>query len=48
MYKYFVSVFVMVFSIFGMNAQELKSPNGNFKIDDEGNATLTGGKNRRG
>ncbi|WP_445715534.1 glycoside hydrolase family 97 protein [Flavobacterium sp.] len=32
MYKYFVSVFVMVFSIFGMNAQELKSPNGNFKM----------------
>ncbi len=32
MYKYFVSVFVMVFSIFGMNAQELKSPNRNFKM----------------
>ena len=32
MYKYFVSVFVMVFSIFGLNAQELKSPNGNFKM----------------
>lgn len=32
MNKYFVSVFVMVFSIFGMNAQELKSPNGNFKM----------------
>ena len=32
MLKYFVSVFVMVFSIFGMNAQELKSPNGNFKM----------------
>ncbi|WP_291137844.1 glycoside hydrolase family 97 protein [Flavobacterium sp. UBA7663] len=32
MYKYFVSVFVMFFSIFGMNAQELKSPNGNFKM----------------
>jgi hypothetical protein len=32
MKKYFVSVFVMVFSIFGMNAQELKSPNGNFKM----------------
>lgn len=32
MYKYFVSVFVMVFSIFGMSAQELKSPNGNFKM----------------
>ena len=32
MYKYFVSVLVMVFSIFGMNAQELKSPNGNFKM----------------
>ena len=27
MYKYFVSVFVIVFSIFGLNAQELKSPN---------------------
>ncbi|MBE9575945.1 glycoside hydrolase family 97 protein [Flavobacterium proteolyticum] len=32
MKKFFVSVFVMVFSIFGMNAQELKSPNGNFKM----------------
>ncbi len=32
MNKFFVSVFVMVFSIFGMNAQELKSPNGNFKM----------------
>lgn len=32
MYKYFVSVFVMVLSIFGLNAQELKSPNGNFKM----------------
>ena len=32
MYKYFVSVFVMVFSIFGLKAQELKSPNGNFKM----------------
>ena len=32
MHKYFVSVFVMIFSIFGMNAQELKSPNGNFKM----------------
>ncbi|WP_333808940.1 glycoside hydrolase family 97 protein [Flavobacterium sp.] len=32
MYKYFVSVLVMVFSILGMNAQELKSPNGNFKM----------------
>lgn len=32
MNKYFVSVFVMVFSIFGLNAQELKSPNGNFKM----------------
>ena len=32
MKKYFVSVLVMVFSIFGMNAQELKSPNGNFKM----------------
>lgn len=32
MNKYFVSVLVMVFSIFGMNAQELKSPNGNFKM----------------
>ena len=32
MKKYFVSVFVMVFSVFGMNAQELKSPNGNFKM----------------
>ena len=32
MEKFFVSVFVMVFSIFGMNAQELKSPNGNFKM----------------
>ena len=32
MKKYFVSVFVMVFSIFGLNAQELKSPNGNFKM----------------
>jgi hypothetical protein len=32
MKKYFVSVFVMIFSIFGMNAQELKSPNGNFKM----------------
>jgi hypothetical protein len=32
MKNYFVSVFVMVFSIFGMNAQELKSPNGNFKM----------------
>ena len=32
MNKYFVSVLVMVFSIFGINAQELKSPNGNFKM----------------
>lgn len=32
MKKIFVSVFVMVFSVFGMNAQELKSPNGNFKM----------------
>lgn len=32
MYKYFVSVLVVLFSIFGMNAQELKSPNGNFKM----------------
>lgn len=32
MNKYFVSVLVMVFSIFGLNAQELKSPNGNFKM----------------
>ncbi len=32
MHKYFVSVFMMIFSIFGMNAQELKSPNGNFKM----------------
>lgn len=32
MKNYFVSVFVMIFSIFGMNAQELKSPNGNFKM----------------
>lgn len=32
MHKYFVSVFVMVFSVFGMNAQELQSPNGNFKM----------------
>lgn len=32
MNKYFVSVFVMVFSIFGLNAQELKSPSGNFKM----------------
>ena len=32
MKNYFVSVFVMVFSIFGMYAQELKSPNGNFKM----------------
>lgn len=32
MNKYFVSVLVMVFSILGMNAQELKSPNGNFKM----------------
>lgn len=32
MKKYFVSVLVLVFSIFGMNAQELKSPNGNFKM----------------
>ena len=32
MKNYFVSVFVMVFSIFGLNAQELKSPNGNFKM----------------
>ena len=32
MHKYFVSVFVMIFSIFGLNAQELKSPNGNFKM----------------
>ena len=32
MKKNFVSVFVMIFSIFGMNAQELKSPNGNFKM----------------
>lgn len=32
MKKYFVSVFIMVFSIFGMKAQELKSPNGNFKM----------------
>lgn len=32
MNKYFVSVLVLVFSIFGMNAQELKSPNGNFKM----------------
>jgi len=43
MYKYFVSVFVMVFSIFGMNAQELKSPNGNFKmvfaIENDGTPT---------
>ncbi|MCW1148058.1 glycoside hydrolase family 97 protein [Flavobacterium lacisediminis] len=43
MNKYFVSVFVMVFSIFGMNAQELKSPNGNFKmvfaIENDGTPT---------
>ena len=43
MKKYFVSVFVMVFSIFGMNAQELKSPNGNFKmvfaIENDGTPT---------
>jgi hypothetical protein len=32
MKNYFVSVFVMIFSIFGMNAQELQSPNGNFKM----------------
>jgi hypothetical protein len=32
MHKYFVSILVLVFSIFGMNAQELKSPNGNFKM----------------
>lgn len=32
MKNYFVSVFVMIFSIFGMNAQELKSPNGIFKM----------------
>ncbi len=32
MKNYFVSVFVLVFSIFGMYAQELKSPNGNFKM----------------
>jgi hypothetical protein len=32
MKNYFVSVFVMIFSIFGMKAQELKSPNGNFKM----------------
>lgn len=32
MKNYFVSVFVIIFSIFGMNAQELKSPNGNFKM----------------
>jgi len=43
MEKFFVSVFVMVFSIFGMNAQELKSPNGNFKmvfaIENDGTPT---------
>jgi hypothetical protein len=43
MKKYFVSIFVMVFSIFGMNAQELKSPNGNFKmvfaIENDGTPT---------
>lgn len=32
MNKYFVSVLVVLFSIVGMNAQELKSPNGNFKM----------------
>jgi hypothetical protein len=32
MNKYFVSVIVMLFSIFWGNAQELKSPNGNFKM----------------
>ena len=32
MNKYFVSVLVVLFSIIGMNAQELKSPNGNFKM----------------
>ena len=32
MKKYFVSVLVLVVSILGMNAQELKSPNGNFKM----------------
>lgn len=32
MNKYFISVLVVLFSIIGMNAQELKSPNGNFKM----------------
>lgn len=32
MNKYFVSVLVVLFSIIGMNAQELKSPNGSFKM----------------
>ena len=32
MNKYLISVFIMVFSIFGINAQELQSPNGNFKM----------------
>jgi hypothetical protein len=32
MNKYFVSVIAVIFSIFGMNAQELQSPNGNFKM----------------
>jgi len=32
MNKYFVLVLVVLFSIFGINAQELKSPNGSFKM----------------
>ena len=32
MNKYFVSVILALFSIVGMNAQELKSPNGSFKM----------------
>ena len=32
MNKYFVSVILALFSIIGMNAQELKSPNGSFKM----------------
>jgi hypothetical protein len=43
MHKYFVSILVLVFSIFGMNAQELKSPNGSFKmvfaIENDGTPT---------
>lgn len=32
MKNYFVSVIAVLFSIFGMNAQDLQSPNGNFKM----------------